>query len=379
MYKRLILFIIPVIMIAACKQPATTLDAKKKELDSLQQKQIQINDKISKLRQEIDAMDTAAMLEKKIKAVETTPVSLQSFEHYIDGIAVVESDQNTMAIPKQPGFVINKVLVNPGDAVTTGQLLATVDNATMQQQLETVKTQYNLAKIAYERQKNLWDKQIGSEIQYLQAKTQKEAMEKNIKMIESQIANTNVVAPFDGMVDVVNYKVGDNTANPAGGIRVVNINRLKLTSRLADTYINRVKKGNKVVVHIPDLGNKEIVTTISYVSNVINATNRTFEVQVQLDNSSRELKPNMQATLKINDAVIQKAIVVSENLVMTSEGEKALFVAKHEGNKLIARRIKIKTGDSYEGKVVVTEGLKEGDEVITTGYSNINDGEEIKL
>jgi membrane fusion protein (multidrug efflux system) len=379
MYKKIILFIVPVIIIAACSRPATGLDAKKKELDSLQQKQSEINDKISKLRKEIDQLDTVAMKEKKVKSVEITKVVPQSFEHFIDGIAVVESDQNTMVMPKQPGFAINQIMVSPGDAVSAGQVLATVDNATMVQQLESLKTQYNLVKIAYERQKNLWEKQIGSEIQYLQAKTQKEAMEKNISMLQSQIANTNVVAPFDGMVDVVNYKVGDNSASPLGGIRVVNINRLKLTSRLADTYINKIKKGNKVVITIPDLGNKEIVSTISYVSNVINSQNRTFEIQVQLDNSNHDLKPNMQATLKVNDAVLPKAIVVNENLVMTSEGEKALFVATHEGDKLIARRIKIKTGDSYGGKVTVTEGLKEGDEVITTGYSNINDGEEVKL
>jgi RND family efflux transporter MFP subunit len=288
----------------------------------------------------------------------------------------VESDQNTMVTARQPGFVINNVLVKAGDNVAMGQLMCTVDNSTILQNKEAMNVQYALAKTAFERQKNLWDKHIGSEIQYLQAKTQKEALEKQMLAIDAQIANTNVVAPFSGTVESVNFKVGDNTASGMGGIRVVNNSRLKITAKLADTYISKVHRGDKVKIVIPDLGNKEIEANLTFVANTISSS-RTFEIQVMLVNST-DLKPNMNANLKINDATFPKVFVLTENMVQSSEGQKSIYLLIHDGSKTIAKRTIITTGESYGGLVVV-KGLKEGDEVITTGYSGINDGEEVKL
>lgn len=379
MYKKVLFIAVAAIFMASCKQESTDLSAKKKELETLLKQQADINDKVTKLRKDIETMDTAAKAEKKIKTVEVTRVATQSFSHYVEGMAVVECDQNTLVFPKTPGFVINAVNVKPGDVVSAGQIMCTVDNTTLVQQLEALKTQYTLANTAYERQRNLWEKQIGSELQYLNAKTQKEAAEKNIAALQAQLANTNVVAPFTGTVDAVNYKVGDNSASATGGVRVINISRLKLTSKLADSYINKVKTGNKVIIVFPDLGNKEVEARVTFTGSSINSLTRTFDIQVLLDNPLGEYKPNMQARIKVNDITLPKVIVVNENIVMNSEGEKSILVLVHEGEYTVAKKVKVVTGESYGGLVVIKEGLKEGDEIITNGYANINDGEKIKL
>jgi membrane fusion protein (multidrug efflux system) len=383
MYKKILAIAITAVVFAACsnKQVDAPLAQKQAELDKLLKEQTELNDKVSKLRNEIQLMDTASANQKKIKTVEVTKAALADFKHYIDAFAMVESDQNTLVTAKVPGFVINAILVKQGDNVRTGQLLATVDNSTLVQQLETIKVQLALAQTAYERQKNLWDKKIGSELQYLNAKTQKEAAEKSKAGMEAQLANTSIYAPFDGTIDIVNFKVGDNTMNfspsqNVGGIRVVNNSRLKITAKLADTYVNKVRAGNKVKVVIPDMDNKEFDATVSSVSNAI-SDKRTFDIQVLLTNNSG-LKPNMQANIKINDASLTKVFVVNENLVQNSEGQKSVYILAREGDKLVARRVSVTTGLSYGGQVVVT-GLKEGDEIITTGYANINDGEEVKM
>ncbi len=365
------------IVFAACKQsqPAS-LNEKKIELDSLVKVQTELNSKVSKLRNEIDDLDTTAKNLKKIKSVEVTKAMLQEFRHYIDATAVVESDQNTMVTAKVIGFVVNNVLVKVGDNVSAGQILCTVDNSSLQQSIEASKVQYSLAKTAYERRRNLWEKQIGSELEYLQAKTLKESLEKQIASAEAQVANTNVVAPFSGSVESVDFKVGDNTMNLMHGIRIVNLSRLKVSAKLADTYISKVHRGDHVKIVFPDLGNKEIDATLSFVANTIN-DKRTFDVQAALP-ASADLRPNMNATLKINDATLPKVFVVNENIVHSSEGQKSLMVLSHEGSKAIARKVVITTGESYGGLVVI-KGLKEGDEIITAGYAGINDGEEVKF
>ncbi len=375
MYKRVLFIAILAISVAACKQDNSDLGQKKAALETLIKEQSTLNDKVAKLRKEIDELDSTARNQKKIKAVDVTVASLQAFRHFIEASALVESDQNTMVTAKQPGFVINNVLVKAGDNVSAGQLLCTVDNSTIMQSKASLGVQFELAKTAFQRQKNLWEKQIGSEIQYLQSKTQKEALEKQLASLDAQIANTNVVAPFSGTIEAVNFKVGDNTANPMGGIRVVNLSRLKITAKLADTYISKVHRGDHVKIVIPDLDNKEIDATLTFVGNTISA-GRTFEVQVLLGNNT-ELKPNMNASLKINDLTLQKVFVLSENIISNSEGQKSIYLLTHEGEKSIAKKTIIKVGANYGGLTVV-EGLKVGDEVITTGYSSINDGEEVK-
>ncbi|MCX6190310.1 MAG: efflux RND transporter periplasmic adaptor subunit, partial [Bacteroidetes bacterium] len=307
--------------------------------------------------------------------------ALQEFQHFVEATALVESEQNNLITSKTPGLVINSILVKPGDRVSAGQLLCTVDNSALAQNLEAVKIQLSLAQTAYDRQKNLWDKKIGSEIQFLQAKAQKEASERQKANLEMSIANTNIYAPFAGTIDAVNFKLGDNTAafNPAqnfGGIRIVNNSRLKLTAKLADSYINKVHVGDRVKFVIPDNNNKEVEATVSYVSSTILSDKRTFDVVVWLTQNT-DLKPNMNATMKINDVTLKKVFVVSENIVHSSEGQKSILILAHEAGKSIVRKVVITTGENYGGLVVVN-GLKEGDEIITSGYAGINDGEEVK-
>jgi multidrug efflux pump subunit AcrA (membrane-fusion protein) len=160
------------------------------------------------------------------------------------------------------------------------------------------------------------------------------------------------------------------------GIKVVNMSSMKIKSKMADTYINKIKQGNKVLITIPDL-NKEIVATVSFTGSTVDAISRTFNVEVAIANN--ELKPNMLINMKINDASIAKAIVINQNLIQTSESGKFVMVAEKNGNKVIAKRLIVKTGDSYNGNVIITEGLNVGTQLISTGYQDLIDGQDVKL
>ena len=375
--KNLILILTTLLLLSACNGSKTGIDEKKADLAKLEKQHEEISKKILTLKEEIKNSDPKAKDDKKRKSVQVTEVSPQDFKHFIDGFAVVESDRNTVVTAKTPGFVINDVKVKVGDRVSAGQLLCSVDNSSLSNNLEPLKVQYALANTAYERQKNLWEKQIGSELQFLQAKTQKEALEKQIASIQSQIANTNIVAPFGGTVEAVNFKIGDNTANPMGGIRIVDAGSLKMVSRLADVYITKVHKGDNVEITIPDLGNKTMQGKVAFASNTINAATRNFEVQISLPKTS-DLKLNMQANIKINDNTLKNVFVVTENLVQTTEGKPYILVLDQVNGKYTVSKRDLTIGASYGGQVVVT-GLKKGDLVITTGYSNLNVGEEVNL
>jgi len=184
------------------------------------------------------------------------------------------------------------------------------------------------------------------------------------------------MAPFNGVVDEVKVKVGEMVAMGFTGIRVVNTSKLKIKSRLADTYINQVKRGDKVSVQIPDL-NKEIEATITYAGSVVDPISRTFNVEVALHNTG--LKPNMVTMIKINDETIDNVIVVNENILQTNEEGKFLMTVKRNGSKLIATKTPVTTGSSYNGQIIITNGLNVGDELIISGFQDLIEGQEVKL
>jgi len=229
MYKRVLFIAILAISVAACKQDNSDLGQKKAALETLIKEQSTLNDKVAKLRKEIDELDSTARNQKKIKAVDVTVASLQAFRHFIEASALVESDQNTMVTAKQPGFVINNVLVKAGDNVSAGQLLCTVDNSTIMQSKASLGVQFELAKTAFQRQKNLWEKQIGSEIQYLQSKTQKEALEK-------QLDKTLVLTENVEVSDALKYHMDNSMSLTNNVFKVYSESYFDLVNEVRDLY-----------------------------------------------------------------------------------------------------------------------------------------------
>jgi RND family efflux transporter MFP subunit len=290
----------------------------------------------------------------------------------------VDAEQNITALNQQPG-VVTAIYVKVGDKVTKGQLLAiTETTAALEDQVKSTETQLKLATTAYEKQKNLWDQKIGSEIQFLQAKTQKEVAERGLEALKKQLEMTKVISPINGVVDAVNLRVGDMAAPSQlmPGIRVINNESLKVKARLADSDYGKIKAGDKVHIDFPDI-NKHIEAVVSFVSGTIDPRSRTFGIEVKLNNEKNEYAANMIAKLKINDVVLKNVITVPSNVVQKSvDGVYVLAATVDNGAKTAHKRM-VTAGDEYNGQTVIISGLNEGDKIITFGYSEVVDGQRI--
>ncbi|HXU26189.1 MAG TPA: efflux RND transporter periplasmic adaptor subunit, partial [Bacteroidia bacterium] len=251
---------------------------------------------------------------------------------------------------------------------------AETDARSMQQQLQDLQTNLDLAKQVYDRQKNLWDQKIGTEIQYLQSKTTKESLENKMGSVQEQIRMSKIISPINGTVDMVNIKVGQSVMPGLNAITVINFSNLKVKADVAESYANRVKTGNEVQVLFPDTKDS-INAKVTYASRAISALSRTFNVEVNLDNS-KEYHPNMVAKLRINDfQSTTPEVVVPVKYIQRGTADNYVLIAQD------GRAVKkiIKTNREYNGLIEVVDGLKAGDMLITAGYDILNDGDLITL
>uniref|UniRef100_UPI003F71CFD9 efflux RND transporter periplasmic adaptor subunit n=1 Tax=Dyadobacter sp. TaxID=1914288 RepID=UPI003F71CFD9 len=222
---------------------------------------------------------------------------------------------------------------------------------------------------------NLWDQKIGTELQYLQAKNNKESLERRMSTLNAQLSQTNIVSPMAGVVDMVNVKVGEMASPGMGVVRIVNLSNLKVSAKVSDTYAASVKKGDEVIVKFPDL-DKEFKAKVSFVSTAVDPLSRTFTIEANLP-SDKSIKPNMMANVQINDATSKNALIVDQNFVQSTEKGNIVYVATTEGNKKVAKAREVKTGLSYNGKIEILSGLSAGDQLITLGYQEVSDGQPI--
>ncbi len=377
MKKTYILFLAAAIGAFACNS-GSEVDQKKEELAKLKSQQQEIAGRIKVLETELATLAPVKATEGRVKLVQVKPVQPQTFKHYISVQGTVESDNNILISPKTGG-VITAVYANEGDRVSQGQVLAVIDDAVLRESIEELKTGLDLATTVYEKQRNLWEQKIGSEVQYLQAKNNKESLERKLSTLNSQLAMTRITSPISGVVDEVNIKPGEAAMPGLGVIRVVNLSKIKVKAKMADSYIGTVKKGDDVKISLPDI-KEEVDGKVTFVGQVVNPQSRTFDIEVSLDNKEAKLKPNMLAVVNINDKTTQEAIVVDANFVQQSEAGEVVFVANNSNNNRIqAEMRKVKTGLSYNGQVEILEGLKAGDSLITAGYQDLVDGQIIKV
>ena len=361
--------------LAACSQKKEGgLDGKKAELAELQKQQGELNTKIQTLEAEILKLDPKKAEEAKVKSVAVTPLAASTFRHLIEVQGTVDAKNNVSVSPQSSG-VIKAVYVKEGDAVGVGTVLAKLDDDILRESIEETKNQLSLANTLYDKQKRLWDQQIGTEIQYLQAKNNKESLEKRIATLQVQLGQSKVLAPIAGTVDQVDGKVGMMASPGVGILRVINLSSLKVVAKVADSYVANVRRGDAVTIRFPDL-QKEIQAKVSFVSTAVDPLSRTFTIEALLP-ASKDLKPNMLAQVLINDVTKNNALIIDQNLIQNTENGQIVYVAVSEGNKKVAKARTVKTGLSYAGKIEITEGLKAGDELITIGYQELTDGQPI--
>jgi membrane fusion protein, multidrug efflux system len=374
------------------KEKNGALGDKKVELQKLKTEKEKLDEKIIALEKDISKIDTGAAIEQKAKLVSLTPITKENFKHYLDLQGKVDAQNISYITPSgQPGQ-IKAIYVKQGDAVRKGQLVLKLDNSValqnviaIRQQMSSVKAQLDLAKSVYSRQKNLWDQHIGTEVQLLQAKTNVESLEgqlrsiqANVNMAQQQANLSNVYSDVNGTADEVTAHIGETfNGNPLQGgyIKIVNKSDLKITVTVPENYADKVTKGTSVIVQIPDV-NKTFNTTISFISQAIGTTNRGFTAETKVP-AGFNLRPNQIALVKILDYSVPSTVAINVNTLQTDEQGKFVLVAAKEGDKLVARKHKVITGELSGDEIEIKQGLQDGDQLITEGYQSLYDGQLI--
>ncbi len=381
------------VILASCggskKDGDAALNDKKAALEKLKADKSKTEAAIKKLQDDLAKIDTNAANAAKIKLVTAAPVTTQNFQHYIDLLGRVDADNISYITPRGMGGQVKAIYVKQGDLVRKGQLVLKLDDAIMRQQVQAVKeqsegikTQLAFAKNIYQRQKNLWDQGIGTEVQLISAKTsvtglenQLAALGEQVKVAQEQLSTTNVYSDVTGIADVVNVKVGEVFGGP-GQIKIVNTSSLKIVTSVPENYLSRIHKGSPVQVHIPDL-NKNINTAISLISQSIDPLQRGFiaEAKIPYDGA---LKPSQSAVIKILDYAAANAVVIPVNVVQSDETGKYVYVLNKSSNgKTTAHRVVVVLGEVYGEGVEIKGGLKPGDLLVTEGFQNLYEGQMI--
>jgi membrane fusion protein, multidrug efflux system len=364
MKKGLLIILALITIISGCKK---TVD-KKAELADLKKQKTEIEAKIQVLETELGRSSLDTKEPERVVNVAVSPILAQNFKHFVEVQGIVESE-NIVQVTPQMGGAITGIFAQEGQIVKKGQLVATIDNQVMRESIAEIKNQYELANIVFQKQKALWDQQIGTEVQYLQAKNNKEMLEKRIATMETQLGMSRVYAPISGTIEIVRQKQGEMGMPGSPMMQIVNLTSLKATGKVPDIYLASVKKGQSITITFPDL-KKEIPGRLSTVNALVDPVSRTFGVESKIPNVGNELKPNQIAIIKINDLAKINSIVIDQNLIQKTELGDIVYVSVNK--KAQAR--KVKTGISYNGQIEITEGLKAGDELITSGYQELVDG-----
>jgi RND family efflux transporter MFP subunit len=352
---------------------------KQAQLSKLKQQQTAINDKIRSLEGEISTGKKDSLNPGKFKFVGLKDVNSNTFDHYIRVQGKVDGDQNAAVFADAPGTVSSK-FADVGQKVVKGQVLAQIDDQMYKSQMQGLETQYKFASDMFDKQKRLWDQKIGSEVQYLQSKTTKESLEKQISSLKQQIDKFKIKSPIDGTIEECNIKVG-GVVSPdprLAAYRVVAFKNLKVSAEVSEAYSAKVKVGDKLIVLFPDI-NKQFETKVDFVSKYINPVNRTFIIETKLLDDFNDLKANMIAIIQINDYHTDNAIQVPMNVIQTDLNGSYVYVVRSKDKYNAAFKQPVTLGISYNGVAEILKGLAVGDKVISVGYQELVDGEYIRF
>jgi len=341
------------------------------ELDSKKVEYSNLKLEINSLQQKIKDKDTTTS--KEGIAVNIQIAETSHFEHFFKVNGSFEAVHSAYVSPETAGQV-KSILVKEGNQVKKGQLLAKLNTSVIESSIREVKTALSLSTIVYKKQKELWDKKIGSELDYLRAKTDMEATENKLLTLQSQLDMAIIKSPIDGVVDDVALKVGELAMPGQLMMHIINLNDFYLNAEVSESYLPYLHKGDEVAVHLLAYSDKNIEAKIYRISNMINPENRSFTVQVKLNNPEGILKPNMLAEIKFKDYEDKAAFIVPSIIVKDDFNGSYLFIAEKKNGESIARKIYIESTKSQGEFSMVDKGLNVGDLVIIKGYNQVVDG-----
>lgn len=365
------------LLLVACGEKSTDDLIKDKNITELKNRKATIQSELEKIDAALLKGNKAAESEALVSVV---TIKDTVFNHYLEIQGNVNTKENILVQPEFGG-TLTALNVKAGQRVSKGQILGKVDDAGMSQQLASIENQYALAKTTFERQKNLWDKKIGSEIQFLQAQAQMISAQKSVAQMRAQVAKTVIRAPFSGTIDEVFVERGQVVApSPQGLMRIVNLSNMYVSTTVPETYIGKLKVGTVVDVFLTSLG-KTYKGKVRQVASFINPSNRSFGIEVSVPNPDNLLRPNQVAKLKIIDYTVNNAIIVPTNVVQEDgEHNKFVFIATNvTGKKGVAKKVVVKVGKSSDNVTEILSGLTANDVIVTEGANNIADGMKLNF
>lgn len=336
-----------------------------------------LNDKIKELETQMSDSGAVATNSQKVK-VKTEELKPQSFSHYFDATGDLESIDEAFISPEISGQ-ITSIKVKEGDRVKKGQVLARLNSEVIERSIDELKTQLNLAETLFNKQQELWNKQIGSERQYLESKANFESLQNKLKTLNAQYEMTILRSPINGFVEEIALKDGEMASPGMRFMQIVNLDQLYITSKISEAYLSVIKEGEMVEVTFPSYPELIINEPIYRVGNVINNNNRTFLVQVKVNNVAGKLKPNLLANIRINDYNSENGIVVPTILIKEDLKGSFVYVAEKQSGNWVATKKYITIGHSYRDKSEIVSGLSVTELIITDGYNNVSNGSVLEI
>ena len=386
--KNIYLLIIITVFLNSCsnkKEPSLEEVLATNDVELLKSRKSEIDAKLEELTLDLNQLNNKLSVlnkDRNTPLITTITTSEQKFNHFIELQGNVKTKQNVLVYPEMPG-ILNKVYVKEGQKVKKDQILATIDDGGLSQQLLLLKSNEQLAKTTFERQKRLWDQKIGSEIQYLQAKTSYDSQKNATKQLKKQLGKFTIRAPFSGIIDDVFKEKGTVVAPGPGAeiFRIINLSNMYIETDVPESYISSIKKNKMVEVNFPILG-RSYDSSIRQVGNFINPSNRTFRIEVGIPNLDGEIKPNLTAKLRLNDYSNSNAILIPQSIISeNAKGQQFIYVVKDnkEKNQVYAERLVIETGKTNGDFIEVTKNLDANVEVILEGARSVNNGQVVKV
>ena len=366
--------IIPVIaiLLSACGAKEEVTDSVEAKMAQIAEYKSEIKDleiKIRDLEKEIIANGGSLELPPDTVAVTTMTIERGTYEEFVEVAGSVSSDQNIL-VSSEMGGTVTRIYVKEGQQVSAGQLLLSTDDQVLQKSIDELQNAYDLAKTVYEKRKALWDQKIGSEIEYLTAKNNMESLELKLNTTRTQLAKTQLKSPISGTVDEIITKTGEMASPGMPLLRVVNLSEVQIECDISEAYLGRVKRGDKVNVSFPSI-NFESVATITNVGQVINPSNRTFKLQVSLNNRDGMLKPNLLGYLQIREYVEQDQVIIPTRLIQN--GVNSDFVYAVTNGSVV--KIDITRGRSHNGFTQIKSGLSGGEVLVVEGNRQVKEGD----
>lgn len=346
------------------EQLQSELDNKKIELSNLKLE-------VKELQKKIDDMDTSNAV--KGIAVNLETLKYEKFEHFFLANGSFEAVDYAFISPEISGQ-ITSIQVKEGDKVKKGQVLAKLNTEVIENSIREVKTSLKLASTVFEKQKQLWDQNIGSELDYLNAKNNMERMEVQLQTLESQLDMATIDSPINGIVDRIDVNVGELAMPGAMMMQVVNLDQFYLNVEVSESYIPFLHKGDPVIVNLTAYGEHYINGKINRIANIINPENRSFQVSISMENADNKIRPNMLAEVKFKDFESENALVVPSIIVKKDFNGNYMFIAKKSEEGMVARKVYVETGKSIANVTHILSGLNEGDHVIVKGYNQVVEG-----